>query len=59
LEEELFTWNIASLKNIKIKHIDYDPPWSDKDNETITLLLLTGTQVDLSQYTLQYIKVLL
>ena len=56
LEEEVFTWNIASLKNIKIKHIDYDPPWSDKDNETITLLLLTGTQVDLSQYTLQYIK---
>ncbi|HPC34247.1 MAG TPA: thermonuclease family protein, partial [Candidatus Absconditabacterales bacterium] len=56
LEEEVFTGNIASLKNIKIKHIDYDPPGSDKDNETITLLLLTGTQVDLSQYTLQYIK---
>ncbi|HOQ79112.1 MAG TPA: thermonuclease family protein, partial [Candidatus Absconditabacterales bacterium] len=56
LEEEVFTGNIASLKNIKIKHIDYDPPGSDKDNETITLLLLTGTQVDLSKYTLQYIK---
>ncbi|MCK9466834.1 MAG: thermonuclease family protein [Candidatus Absconditabacterales bacterium] len=56
LEEENLTGDIVPLKNIKIKHIDYDPPGSDKDNETITLLLLTGTQIDLSQYTLQYIK---
>lgn len=56
LQEDLLTWNIANNKNIKIIDLDYDPPWADKDKETITLFLLTWNQIDLSKYTLQYIK---
>ena len=56
LEEEILTWKIDVLKNIKIRYIDYDPPWADGDNESITLVLLTWTQVNLAEHTLQYIK---
>jgi endonuclease YncB( thermonuclease family) len=48
--------NLLQTNIIKIIDIDYDPPWSDVDNETITLLLLTWNSIDLSNYTLQYTK---
>lgn len=41
---------------IKIIDIDYNPDGSDRDNESITLLLMSWSQVDLSDYILQYIK---
>jgi len=33
--------NPLQTNQIKITHIDYNPDGSDKDNETITLLLLS------------------
>ncbi|HRX63536.1 MAG TPA: thermonuclease family protein [Candidatus Absconditabacterales bacterium] len=48
--------NPLQTNQIKITHIDYNPDGSDKDNETITLLLLSGGQIDLSDYTIQYVK---
>ena len=36
--------------NINITAIDYDPDWSDTDNEKITLLMEQGSPVDLSQF---------
>jgi len=48
--------NPLQTNQIKITHIDYNPDGSDKDNETITLLLLSWGQIDLSDYTIQYVK---
>jgi len=48
--------NVFQTNTIKITDIDYDPPWADKDNESISLLLLSGNQVDLSEYIVQYKK---
>ena len=53
IKEEL---NVSQTNTIKITNIDYDPPWADKDNESISLLLLTGGQLDLSEYIIQYQK---
>ena len=39
---------------ITIEHILYDPPWSDTDNETITLRLSTPGSVDLAQYKIRF-----
>jgi len=50
------TKNPLQTNTIKIIDIDYNPDWSDKDNESITLLLLTWSQIDLSNYILQYTK---
>lgn len=51
------TWNNSLQTNtIKIIDIDYDPAWADWDNESVTLLLLTWTQVDLSNYKFYYTK---
>jgi len=50
------TWNIEteSRKNyiIKIKKIIYDPVGSDKNNETITLQILSWYDIDLSEFRL-------
>ena len=50
------TWNSLQTNTIKIINIDYDPAWADWDNESVTLLLLTWTQVDLSDYKFYYTK---
>jgi len=50
------TWNSLQTNTIKIIDIDYDPAWSDWDNESVTLLLLTWSQVDLSDYKFYYTK---
>ncbi len=50
------TWNSLQTNTIKIIDIDYDPAWADWDNESVTLLLLTWTQVDLSDYKFYYTK---
>ena len=50
------TWNSLQTNTIKIIDIDYDPEWADWDNESVTLLLLTWTQVDLSDYKFYYTK---
>ncbi len=53
------TWNNENLFQtnlIKIIDIDYDPAWADWDNESVTLLLLSGDQVNLSWYTFYYTK---
>lgn len=50
------TWNLLQTNTIKIIDIDYDPAWADWDNESVTLLLLTWTQVDLSDYKFYYTK---
>ena len=53
------TWNNENLlqtNTIKIIDIDYDPAWADWDNESVTLLLLTWFQVDLSNYKFYYTK---
>lgn len=57
-EEEINgnTWVVNNTIPIKIINIDYDPAWADWENESITLRLLTWWQVDLSKYTIQYIK---
>ncbi len=55
-EEPVLPSNPMQTNTIKITDIDYNPDWLDKDNETITLLLLSWTQVDLSKYKIQYIK---
>ena len=40
---------------VKILDIDYDPPGSDKDNETITLILLDGAEsLDLTKLKLNF-----
>ncbi|HKL44353.1 MAG TPA: thermonuclease family protein, partial [Candidatus Absconditabacterales bacterium] len=56
LEDPILPQNPMQTNTIKITDIGYNPDGSDKDNETITLLLLSGTQVDLSTYKIQYIK---
>ena len=37
---------------VKIEHIDYDPPGRDKDRESITMILTQGESLDLSLLTL-------
>lgn len=55
--DEISTGQIlTSTNNIKIIDIDYDPSWADGDNESVTLLLLTWTQVNLSWYKFYYTK---
>lgn len=48
--------NVLQTNIIKILNIDYDPAWADWDNETITLKLLTWSQINLSGYNLYYTK---
>ncbi len=48
--------NPMQTNTIKITDIDYNPDGSDIWNESVYLLLLSGTQVNLSTYILQYIK---
>ena len=59
VENQNNTWNNENFLQtnlIKIIDIDYDPAWSDGDNESVTLLLLTGNFVDLSGYNFYYTK---
>ncbi len=48
--------NPMQTNTIKIIELDYNPAWSDRGNESITLLLMSGSQIDLSNYILQYTK---
>ncbi len=48
--------NIFQTNVIKIVDIDYDPPGADWNNESVTLLLLSGDFVDLSGYNFYYTK---
>ena len=45
---------LFSFQDVRISLIDYDPPWSDTNNERIWLTLMTWDLVDLSWWTLAY-----
>lgn len=45
---------LFSFQDVRISLIDYDPPWSDTNNERIWLTLMTWDMVDLSWWTLSY-----
>ena len=62
-QENIVQWDetstgqtLINTNNIKIIDVDYDPSWADGDNESVTLLLLTWTQVNLSGYKFYYTK---
>lgn len=46
-------WENAKHYAVKIEDIIYDPPWADKNQESITLLLTEGDVLDLTNLSLQ------
>ena len=51
-DESTQTWSQQETWIIQIVDIDYDPPWSDYNNETITLQSFADNTIDLSAYKL-------
>lgn len=45
---------LFSFQDVRISLIDYDPPWSDTNNERIWLILMTWDMIELSWWTLAY-----
>ncbi len=56
LTDPIIEGNPLQTNTVKIIDLDYNPDGSDIDNESIELLLMSGDQINLDNYILQYIK---